>query len=106
VSFNDYLDRQTGSDLKPAGPEQWRGFSGYATGATARSKQALVPADEGDVQTAEQVTLSMLANEPGHSFTYRHDLDHGRACNVVVEEITAVDPAGNDVAVFGDEPRP
>jgi len=62
--------------------------------------------DEGDVQTAEQVTLSMLANEPGHSFTYRHDLDHGRACNVVVEEITAVDPAGNDVGVFGDEPRP
>jgi hypothetical protein len=44
MSFNDYLDRQTGDDLKPAGAEQWRGFSGYATGATARSKQALVPA--------------------------------------------------------------
>lgn len=294
MSFNDYLDRQTGNDLKAAGAEQWRGFSGYATGATARSKQALVPAawlqfpylrrdqyelglkaalldatypldytdylrtvedvlrthvreykvrlipltiaglrkfataagldparrstrmaylnamgadapvlpwppgrnagcwcgsgvkykkccgrpgfaqtpvpdrarcvlrievdgegpgdarrvavpselrtdklrdalnralgldgdpvyrfeidgghvsdpraaDEGDVQTAEQVTLSMLANEPGHSFTYRPDLDHDRACNVVVEEITAVDPAGNDVVVFGDEPGP
>jgi Plasmid pRiA4b ORF-3-like protein/SEC-C motif len=294
MSFNDYLDRQTGDDLNPAGSGQWRGFSGYATGATARSKQALVPAawlqfpylprdqyelgleaglldatyplnytdylrtvedvlrthireykvrlipltiaglrefatvsgldparrstrmaylnamgadapvlpwppgrnagcwcgsgikykkccgspgftqtpvpdrarcvlrievdgegpggarrvavpselrtdklrdalnralgldgdplyrfeidgghvsdpraaDDGDVQTADQVTLSVLANEPGHSFTYHHDLDHDRACIVVVEEITAVDPAGNDVVVFGDEPRP
>jgi hypothetical protein len=36
----------------------------------------------------------------------RHDLDHDRACIVVVEEITAVDPAGNDVVVFGGEPGP
>ncbi len=63
-------------------------------------------AAEGDAQTAERVTLSVLANEPGHSFTYRYDLDHDRACNVVVEEITAVYPAGNDVVVFGDEPGP
>jgi hypothetical protein len=63
-------------------------------------------ADEGGVQTAEQVTLSVLANEPGHSFTYHHDFDHDRSCNVVVEEITAVDPAGNDVVIFGDEPGP
>lgn len=44
MSFNDYLDRRTGDDLNPAGSGQWRGFSGYATGATARSKKALVPA--------------------------------------------------------------
>src|SRR5690242_10028213 len=44
MAFNDYLDGQTGDDLNPAGSGQWRGFSGYATGATARSKQALVPA--------------------------------------------------------------
>lgn len=62
--------------------------------------------DEGGVQTAEQVTLSVLANEPGHSFTYHPDLDHDRACIVVVEEINAVDPADNDVVVFGDEPGP
>ena len=71
------------------------------SGSTAATHQ--IPARR---TRAEQVTLSMLANEPGHSFTYRHDLDHDRACNVVVEEITAVDPAGNDVVVFGDEPGP
>jgi hypothetical protein len=47
----------------------------------------------------------MLANEPGQSFTYRYDLDHDRACTIVIEEITAVDPAGNDVVAFGDAPR-
>lgn len=62
-------------------------------------------ADEDDPQTAEQATLSMLANEPGHSFTYRYDLDHDPACTVVIEEIAAVDPADNDVVVFGDAPR-
>jgi hypothetical protein len=63
-------------------------------------------AGEGDLQTAEQVTLSALANEPGHSFTYHYDLDHDRACNVVVEEITAIDPTGNDVMVLGNTSRP
>jgi hypothetical protein len=59
-------------------------------------------ADEGDAQTAEQITLSALANEPGHAFTYHYDLDRDRACIVVIEEITAVDPANNDVMVIGD----
>jgi hypothetical protein len=63
-------------------------------------------ADEGDVQTAEQVTLSVLANGPGHLFMYHHDLDHDRACIVVVEDITAVDPGDNHVVVFADEPGP
>lgn len=63
-------------------------------------------ADEDAPQTAEQATLSMLANEPGHSFTYRYDLDDDRACTVVIEELTAIDPAGNDVVVFSDAARP
>jgi hypothetical protein len=41
---------------------------------------------------AAQATLSMLANEPGHSFTYCYDLDGDRACTLVIEEIAAVDP--------------
>jgi hypothetical protein len=58
-------------------------------------------ADEKDSCTAAQATLSMLANEPGHSFTYCYDLDRHRACTVVIEEIAAVDPAHNDVIIIG-----
>ena len=61
---------------------------------------------EEDSYTAAEATLSMLANEPGHSFTYCHDLDRDRACTVVIEEITAVDPARNDVIVIGGASRP
>lgn len=58
-------------------------------------------ADERDSCTAARATLSMLANEPGHSFTYCYDLDCDRACTVVIEEIAAVDPARNDVIIIG-----
>jgi len=54
-----------------------------------------------DSYTAAQATMSMLANEPGHSFTYCYDLDCDRACTVVIEEIAAVDPAHNDVIIIG-----
>jgi len=58
-------------------------------------------ADEEDSCTAGQATLSMLANEPGHSFTYCYDLDCDRACTVVIEEIAAVDPTDNEVIIIG-----
>jgi hypothetical protein len=61
-------------------------------------------ANEEDSHTAAQATLSMLANEPGHRFTYCYDLDRDRACTVVVEEITAVDPARNDVMIVDGAP--
>jgi len=61
-------------------------------------------ANEADSHTAAQATLSMLANEPGHRFTYCYDLDRDRACTVVVEEITAVDPARNDVVIVDGAP--
>ena len=61
--------------------------------------------DADEPQTAEQATLSMLANEPGQSFTYRYDLDRDQACTVLIEEITAVRPADNDVVVFGGAPQ-
>ena len=58
-------------------------------------------ANEEDSYTAAQTTLSMLANEPGHRFTYCYDLARDRAYADVVEEIAAVDPARNDV-IFVD----
>lgn len=57
-------------------------------------------AGEEDSHTAGQATLSMMANEPGHSFTYCYDLDRDRTCAIVIEDITAVDPDRNDVLVI------
>jgi hypothetical protein len=61
-------------------------------------------ANEEDSHTAVQATLSMLANEPGHKFTYSYDLDRDRACTVAVEGIAAVDPARNDVMIIDGRP--
>ena len=56
--------------------------------------------DEDDIQTADQVTASMLANEPGQSFRFQYDYADGRTHTVTIEDVVAVDPAHNDVLIL------